>query len=629
MELHQATFWLATMRVCKSLIPRFDFELRGDSMAVMNRLKQAMGRNVPPEIAALLSGSAAPPDSDADVNRLKAAMDAQSQPAGPSPGDELAQRALTLDMQRDRHSMADANGEPPFGTTGKPNPRSSAPADIDQLVPAASGNKLRAAMNAGKMPDAFNPSALAPSAPTDDLRPSTAGMMGGQRSLPEPGMMAPKPLEPTRLQDLQSQYDQASKPKPLWQRVLMGVGGLVPIAQNVVAGIEHGRAANRGTLLQQIEQERGFEARGQEQDKSLAERQSEFNTTQEANRPWRESQINLNREKVESDKANRNQAQPTVTTDNGVMQWDPATHSYSIRVGGAKAKGSAQPVFEGEQFIGMKDPESGSVAVPGTAEWAKHPEYQQFANAAANAHRQGVRESINTAGAKAGAEETARGRIRGITDPVYAYDPTSQKTVLTTKGDAQDRGMLGVRTVKQGDIAKDQHDTNVLNDIASKANNVRSDASALDGASWGQVAKISKLLADNPQSTLDQVVRSGAMAGLSPQAQRYVININSMRESAMGLQKVLTGSARSNETQLNALLNTLPGLEPSSDIVHQKLGAFTQNIDMLRKGIPEFPGMPVIPTGSGGGNSAGAAIPGRPQLSGKAAKYGVAPLENR
>ena len=61
------------------------------------------------------------------------------------------------------------------------------------------------------------------------------------------------------------------------------------------------------------------------------------------------------------------------------------------------------------------------------------------------------------------------------------------------------------------------------------------------------------------------------------------------------LQKVLTGSARANESQIKALQATVPGLEISSDIVQKKLGAFSQNISMLRQGIPRLPGMDVIP----------------------------------
>jgi hypothetical protein len=83
------------------------------------------------------------------------------------------------------------------------------------------------------------------------------------------------------------------------------------------------------------------------------------------------------------------------------------------------------------------------------------------------------------------------------------------------------------------------------------------------------------------------------MAGLNPRAQAYVINVLELREAAMGLQKVLTGSARSNETQVKALQATLPGVEPNSGIVGQKLTAFNQNLGMLAQGLPENTGIPI------------------------------------
>lgn len=63
----------------------------------------------------------------------------------------------------------------------------------------------------------------------------------------------------------------------------------------------------------------------------------------------------------------------------------------------------------------------------------------------------------------------------------------------------------------------------------------------------------------------------------------------------MGMQRLLTGTARANETQIKALQATLPGAEPDANLVLQKMGAFTQNIDMLRQGIPKLPGIDVIP----------------------------------
>lgn len=63
----------------------------------------------------------------------------------------------------------------------------------------------------------------------------------------------------------------------------------------------------------------------------------------------------------------------------------------------------------------------------------------------------------------------------------------------------------------------------------------------------------------------------------------------------MGLQRVLTGTARANEAQIQALRATQPGFERDSALARQKLTSFTQNIDMRRQGIPRMPGLDVVP----------------------------------
>ncbi len=98
-------------------------------------------------------------------------------------------------------------------------------------------------------------------------------------------------------------------------------------------------------------------------------------------------------------------------------------------------------------------------------------------------------------------------------------------------------------------------------------------------------------LSDHPNTTTESLFKSGVLKNATPQTKNYVIAVNSLRETSMGLQKVLTGSARNNETQLNALLNTLPGVEPDSATVRQKLGAFDQNLGMLAQGLPENTGV--------------------------------------
>ena len=63
----------------------------------------------------------------------------------------------------------------------------------------------------------------------------------------------------------------------------------------------------------------------------------------------------------------------------------------------------------------------------------------------------------------------------------------------------------------------------------------------------------------------------------------------------MGMQRLLTGSARSNESQIQALQATLPGLETDSGLALQKMQNFTQNLDMLRQGLPKLPGITSVP----------------------------------
>jgi hypothetical protein len=201
---------------------------------------------------------------------------------------------------------------------------------------------------------------------------------------------------------------------------------------------------------------------------------------------------------------------------------------------------------------------------------------------------------INQKAGEAGAEAKARQQFDN--KPVYAIATDAQgnqRTVMTTSAQAAQNNMTGIRPVKEGDIRADQHDIKVLNDIQVKSDNVRAAASAMDDKSWSDAAAVAKMLADNPNTTLNSLLKSKAFEKATPQAQAYAIAVNSLRESSMGLQKVLTGSARSNEVQLQALLTTLPGLEPNSGIVTQKLGAFEQNLGMLAQGLPENTGVPL------------------------------------
>jgi hypothetical protein len=201
---------------------------------------------------------------------------------------------------------------------------------------------------------------------------------------------------------------------------------------------------------------------------------------------------------------------------------------------------------------------------------------------------------------------------KGGNSPVYAFDPNGNKTILTTQSDASTRGLQAIRPVKETDIRNDMHDTRVLNDVALKANAVIRSSDALD-QSGDQEAIIANALSaaekDNqfalgishttvPTAWLNKLLDAEGVNGTAAATQKtrdYLVAVLSLREAAMGLQKVLTGSARSNEQQIQALQATIPGVEPDSRLAIQKLQAFTQNLDMLRQGLPELPGVTTVP----------------------------------
>ncbi|HWY69566.1 MAG TPA: hypothetical protein VNX88_12930 [Terriglobales bacterium] len=187
-------------------------------------------------------------------------------------------------------------------------------------------------------------------------------------------------------------------------------------------------------------------------------------------------------------------------------------------------------------------------------------------------------------------------------ESVYAVDPDSQKIIPTTRADAVSRGLTAIQPVTPAIVRSDMHDVKVLNDVAAKANNLIDSADALN-QNMKQLNIIANALNagkdDNewrlhlfgtgaPTAGFNATLDAFHMDEATQKTKDYITNVLSLRESSMGLQRVLTGTARANESQIKALQATLPGLETDGAMARQKLAAFTQNIEMLRGGLPDF-----------------------------------------
>jgi hypothetical protein len=194
---------------------------------------------------------------------------------------------------------------------------------------------------------------------------------------------------------------------------------------------------------------------------------------------------------------------------------------------------------------------------------------------------------------------------RAGTSPVFAVDKTGQ-TVLSTQDQAAAQGLSAVRKVSQADIQKATNENNTLEAVTRQMNGVTDTATALDQGE-GQRAIISQALASDefklgahaagasievPTQWISNYFKTGNQSAATPQTIAYVTAILNLREAGMGMNRIITGSARSSETQIAALQNTLPGFEANSGIVHTKLAKFAQDVDSFRSSVPRIPGNP-------------------------------------
>lgn len=188
------------------------------------------------------------------------------------------------------------------------------------------------------------------------------------------------------------------------------------------------------------------------------------------------------------------------------------------------------------------------------------------------------------------ADAAANAKGNKGTEPVLAFD-SSNKAHLLSEGDAKDAGYTGITkaTPKQIDDAKTHRV--VLNDMQTKLNDVMDARTALDQGVM-QRGIISKVLEHAEPGLANDAIRATLMKGASDQTKQYVQSVLSLRESALGLPKEITGGSRVSEIQSNALFQTLPsGASVDSKYALEQGKKFQANIERLNDRVPDVRGM--------------------------------------
>ncbi len=177
------------------------------------------------------------------------------------------------------------------------------------------------------------------------------------------------------------------------------------------------------------------------------------------------------------------------------------------------------------------------------------------------------------------------------TEVVRGFDKNG-RPVLTSEADARAQGLTKVTKASDKDIDSARTHTVVLNDMQAKLNDVVSTSKALD-QDVEQRAIIAKALGDQKNTTFGALVGAGVLSKATPATKDYIQSVLSLRESALGLPKEITGGSRVSEVQSSALWATLPSAASlDSRYALGQAKKFQANIDRLWGRVDNFQGLP-------------------------------------
>lgn len=213
------------------------------------------------------------------------------------------------------------------------------------------------------------------------------------------------------------------------------------------------------------------------------------------------------------------------------------------------------------------------------------------------------------AGQKAGAEAAAQfpfqARLEQMKQggsPVYAYDPAQKATVLTTKADAQAKGMQAVRNVTQPEIEKDTTRAMQLGDAQMNVSAYRVASQAMDELSGTDIRNVARLIgsqefkaqflgAELPMDWANKLATNDAWEELPPDAKDAVAGYIGARGAIIAYTKAISGSGRLTEQQLETETKNLPDPTVPSDVREKMFDRFQRNIDQAASNIPKIPGV--------------------------------------
>lgn len=202
--------------------------------------------------------------------------------------------------------------------------------------------------------------------------------------------------------------------------------------------------------------------------------------------------------------------------------------------------------------------------------------------------------------AVAAAEGKQRQLTEGAAQPVYAMDAQGNKQLMS-KADAIQGGYKTILPVTEKQVGEDTMLINRLGDVRQKiarydqalqlpvTSKDQSNIAALIGK---QSFKVGAFGTELPVDRLNAALDKENIEGLSPNAKKLLISYYNARESMSGYQRVLTGTGRSSDKNMELQLDALPNPGTAdADYARESLKQFRENLNIVGQGLPRIPGV--------------------------------------
>lgn len=185
-----------------------------------------------------------------------------------------------------------------------------------------------------------------------------------------------------------------------------------------------------------------------------------------------------------------------------------------------------------------------------------------------------------------------------------AYDPKTNEYVQTTPRDAQANGFQQFQKLTAKESEDNRQLNNRLADVAQKI--TRYEDLLNKPLSQPDIDMISGVLSRDdfqlgahafgagveiPVDRLNQWLDAHNVKNMSPQAKQTLLAYENAREAMTGYQRVLSGSGRSSDKNLELNLNTLPSPVMPPDYIKEGIRQFKENVNIAGQGLPRMPGI--------------------------------------